>query len=596
MLRNMAKRNFAELATRVLMVELGSERRSKRVAIFAGIAVVLVGGGAYVVTSALDTKAVAERERAYGALMTCLLGPPLAAKETAGERLRAVQLGALGVPKDKRTQAGTLPWPNRCAEHAHAVAENAKGTPLGTSAEALGKALTADVGGTGDHRAELEKVLKDAEAVGMKAAPAAAGSVPPPPPAASAWTSDTLKDKPRLLGSGFPLSAIKPEPATSARVAFVVDQKDVPEGPVFCSVGPTDAALRCQRLPAAVAAMVPGVRLVGTTEEGARPFYFAGDRGAGGVFPPEGGEKVTAAITHGGDARPDGSLFLLTRKEKEVHLFSKAATGPGMDRLLFAPTELDSPAAAGLFWDWVVYKGKPPVGPSHFYAKKLPAGPGELGPAVDIGTSEEASPPDEEEAHFAACRSQEAIAVRLRGTKSDSLAFFAAGRWSLPVKAPRGGTLVCRGLEATSTKLTAATEDQKHVPTIAYSKCSSTGCNTTSVGLKDVLGGNLEIAPTDATGVSAADIGGKLAVVWNAGWVGGLRMRMGAADQIKEQGDVVLADARDESSKMKLSTVIDVRLLPASTFGVLLVGTTSGVRAMKVDSSGKVVPLEVTMM
>ena len=85
--------------------------------------------------------------------------------------------------------------------------------------------------------------------------------------------------------------------------------------------------------------------------------------------------------------------------------------------------------------------------------------------------------------------------------------------------------------------------------------------------------------------VAAADLGGKLLVVWNGGYAGGLRMRLAAPERFKEAEDVLLTDGRGARG---LSTITEVRILPAAKYAIVLLGTTSGVRALRVDASGTV--------
>ncbi len=88
-------------------------------------------------------------------------------------------------------------------------------------------------------------------------------------------------------------------------------------------------------------------------------------------------------------------------------------------------------------------------------------------------------------------------------------------------------------------------------------------------------------------------MGGKLMLVWNAGLAGGLRMRFGAADKFKELEDVIITDGRDEKSNV--SSIAQMRVLGTNNYAVLLLSTTSGVKALKVDASGKVTPLAASM-
>src|SRR5262249_25637849 len=155
---------------------------------------------------------------------------------------------------------------------------------------------------------------------------------------------------------------------------------------VLCTVGPADPAARCTKIPETVATLSPGVRLLGTTEDTARAFYFAGDRGLLGIFPPDGQHAVAAATTYGASARADGSIGILIRKDggKDLHLAPQPAVGPAVDQVVLQPTEIDTPTQAGLFWDWIVYRALPKlVAPSRFVVRRV-EGP-TVGPALDAG-------------------------------------------------------------------------------------------------------------------------------------------------------------------------------------------------------------------
>mgnify|MGYP007080334392 CR=1 FL=1 len=78
-------------------------------------------------------------------------------------------------------------------------------------------------------------------------------------------------------------------------------------------------------------------------------------------------------------------------------------------------------------------------------------------------------------------------------------------------------------------------------------------------------------------------------IAWNAGYVGGLRMRLAAPDRIKDAEDVVITDARDDAKR--LSSLVEMRALSAGDHALLFVSTTAGVQALRVDASGDVTPM-----
>jgi hypothetical protein len=583
------------------MQTLGSERRYKRIVVFGGIGVVVLGAAIYGIARTVDARDTAAREEAYGALGSCLVGAdPLKEGETPGARVAYIKLGVVGVPADKRAKAGDVPWPASCSTQAYALAEHAQGTPLGAAAEALAKALRADAAATADLHAELDKVWAEAAAAKVKAAPPA-GAALAPKPVTPLFTAEQFKALPKFLSGTFSLANVREEPDPGTALYFLVDQKDTAEGPVLCTANGSDAAVKCLKVPESVATLSPGLRLIGNTEPMARPYYFAGDRGALGVFPPDGKHAVAAATTYGASAHADGSLTFLNRKDtgKELHLTIQPVTGAANDQIVLQPTDLDAPTHAAFFWDWLVYRSLAKTGsPSHLYARKVEAGV--VKPAVDVGELDEAAPgekADRDKDLIAGCGGGDAIAVRLRGQKTDAVTFYAAGRWTAPAKTQtRGGTFTCHGLEAVSTIVEHVADRDKDLPVITQSRCNASGCAApTKVEIRQVLAG-LDIFPADAGASVAADVGGKLLFLWNAGHAGGLRMRFGAPEQLKDAEDVVITDGHEEKAGANVSSIANMRVLGTNTYTIVFLGTTSGVKALRVDpATGKLTPLQGTL-
>jgi hypothetical protein len=595
------KPEVAELSTKLLLVELGSEKRWKRLAVIGALGAGALGGLAFGAMRVLDSRDTAARDAAWSSLNACLLGEPLKAGETPVSRLANVQLGVLGVPVEKRVKPGSdAAWPAVCAPHAFALQEHAGSTPLGDAAKALAGALKSDTSATADLRAQVEPLYREAAALKLEVKPAP-DAVAAPAPAAPLFSSEAFRALPKFLSGSFSLSSVRDVPSSGQKIHFLVDQHDMPEGPVLCTATATDPSVRCLKVPAAVATLSPGLRLLGTTDDGARPFYFAGDRGQLGIFPPEGKTAIDAAVTLGASARSDGSIALLLRRDtgKDVRLVVHPAQGPAIERSLLQPTELDPAGQVGLSWDWVMYKSAARAGtPSHLFTRKIEGAPGEAKPAIDVGEIDEPAPADkaDKDPPIVACRTEEALSVRVRGARVDTLALFAGGRWGAPVKlSTRGGTLTCRGIEAVTTSIEHLVEGEKDYATVSQSRCNSSGCTPISVPLKQLLAGVSEIVPADASGIVAADVGGKLAILWNGGPLGGLRMRFGAPDRMKDAADIIVADGREGAGEAKLSAFVGLKVLPGNGFAVLLVNTTSGVKAFRLDGTGTVAALQATL-
>lgn len=583
------KTELINLPTRLLVVELGSKKRYKRILALSVMAGFVVGGAVVGVVHVADTRQAAALEGAWTDLNACLLGAPLKEGETPAVRVANVQLAVLGTPKDRRAKPGETPWPSSCAPAAFALADHAGGAPekgeaLAESAQALAKALKDDAGGTTDLAPIVEKLWADATASKLKMGASPRGPAAPAP-ASPVFTPEAFAALPKLLSGNFTMASVHP-PASlgTGKLYFVVEQDKAAGGPMLCGAGAADAVLECTPVPAGAAKLSPGVRLAGTLEDKAMPFFFAGDRGQFGVFPPDGRDAVAQTVAYGALGRADGSLLLLVRSPaRDLRLAVHRPVGPPTESFALSTIEADNPNAASLFWDWLVYRSPGRGGPPHLFAKKL--GPLGLEPgSIDIGEIEEV-PPGEQPA-LAGCRSDEIVAVRVRGQRTDLVTLHASGRWSAPFRAAtRGGTLTCHGLEAVTTQIAHTAEGGKSLPTVTQSRCALSGCTTATIAFREVLGGTFDIAPPDAGSFAAADVGGKLLAVWSAGYIGGLRMRLAPPDRFKDTEDVVIADAR---GKDKMSAVTEVKIVPAPSFAIVLVGTTTGVRALKVDASGAV--------
>src|SRR5262249_5218809 len=152
----------------------------------------------------------------------------------------------------------------------------------------------------------------EAKAAKVNAGPPAEGAIKAPKATPPLWTADQFRGLPKFLSGSFSLTNVREQGAPGSKLYFLIDQKDTPEGPVLCAANATDPDIKSQKAPEAVATLSPGLRLIGTTEDMARPFYFAGDRGQLGVFPPDGKHPVAADVNaYGASIRADGSIGML---------------------------------------------------------------------------------------------------------------------------------------------------------------------------------------------------------------------------------------------------------------------------------------------
>jgi hypothetical protein len=159
----------------------------------------------------------------------------------------------------------------------------------------------------------------------------------------------------------------------------------------------------------------------------------------------------------------------------------------------------------------------------------------------------------------------------------------------------RGGAFTCHGLEAISTTVEHMADRDKDSPIITQSKCNTSGCTSVRVEGRTLLAG-LDIGPADAGSSVAADIGGKLLFLWNAGSVGGLRMRLATTDRLKDTEDVLITDTREEKAGSLVSSIAGMRVLTTNNYGLVFVNTTSGIKLLRIDgATGKLTPLQGTL-
>jgi hypothetical protein len=608
--------SMINLPTAFFMAQLNSPGRKKRLFGIIGGGVVGLLIGAILVVRAFDAKEKTAVEQGWSALHTCLLGEPLKDRETVAERIRNIQLAVVGTPVERRSKPGEPGWPSRCAPVAHDLAEHARAAggdyaPLHPAAEALVKAITTDASASSTFHEQAEKLWADAGKARLKAGASSNTAAPRP---AAALGFEAFQALPKFLSGSFSASSIRTG-AHEAVATLILDQQDLPEGPHVCAVAATGNA-RCSKVAAAAKKLSPGLRVLGHVEEGARPYLFAGDHGQIGLLRPDTGEPVTSAFVLGARSAKDGSLWALLRGgARDAKLLYVSPGGAKSERP--GPQNLggDALASAALAGDWIAYRTGSKA-PLQLSFRKLPEKNGEPGAAVDVGEIDEAPPSEapldtmrrpgkkapppssdaENERAAATCSAGETLAVRFRGPKGDAVSLFQAGKWSPPLKSPSaGGVFTCRKGEATSTRATPAMEQDKNWAAISHVRCNLAGCTATSVTMKDLLPGLVEAAPIDDKSVLAVDVDGKLLVVWNAGYVGGIRMRMAPPAQIKDAEDVVLVDARDPKNPQKLSVITELQLIPAGSSAVLFLGGTTGVRALRIDASGAFSPLSTTV-
>jgi hypothetical protein len=383
---------------------------------------------------------------------------------------------------------------------------------------------------------------------------------------------------------------------------FLVEDKEVPNSPFICTVNAAQPAAKCSSLSADVASTQHGFRLLGTADDDADPLVFAGKNGAEGVFRAQSGEKVDAATTYGGYAAKEGMTSLLTWDEasRQLRLVRKPAgkarsmtPATGEPKVTVGNPYYDSQ----LLWNQLVFRGLNHFKELWLAAAEVSTGEPAVGAVSEIGQIAEGGvadkPGEASIPQISGCRVAKALVVRARGERSEFLSFFVAGRWTKPVQAPGvGGTLSCRKAEAAITRVELAKGDNSLETAIVHHRCTPAACQADNIKMDQFLKGEVGLAPKAL--VLAADVDGKLVVVWGAGDYGGIRMRVAPPDKISKAPDVILFDDLIKDGQVqKASTLFDAKLYSRERFGVLVLSTSGGTFLIRIDSEGKYAPMPV---
>ena len=321
---------------------------------------------------------------------------------------------------------------------------------------------------------------------------------------------------------------------------------------------------------------------------------FAGERGQLGIFRPQGSAVVTGDMAMGASVDKDGSAWLLLHPASgpvtEVRLVHAPATGDVPKGSQVLESELENANDATLVGDWIIERTGPKARiPLHLVGHKI-SDKGDVGPAVDIGDAASLDRPDPNDtlARFSMCKNGSNAVVHVHGAKGDAISFFTGSVWSAPVPiSTRGGTILCRGNEAVVTQITRVVDSDGSHPTVDESRCNASGCTASRLAIRDILVGT-DVVPLESGSFSAADINGKLLLVWNGGPLGGLRMRFAPINQISTTPDTLIVDAREDSG---VTPITEVRVIAAADFALLFVNTTTGPRMFSVDTAGKLADL-----
>jgi len=573
-------------------IELDKRKRTRRLAIAAAIGAVVVGSGLFLLFRSMEAKAQQRIDQEWSRLSHCVLGDaPLGPSETAALRFRNIQLSAMVLPADKRAEAGGVPWPARCAPAAHGLAEAWKeagraskdAKDIAGASEELAKLLKSTEADSvaADLSSPVQAVWDRAAEAKLTSRPGADG--PAPMPAAQPMTLESLSPDKALTRTFFGFKNLFDEALPGEDVRFVVEDKGLPESPFLCTVSASDA--KCRKLSVENAT---GLRLLGTTDAASEPLVFAGNRGSDGIFRPGSG-KLTSAYAYAGHvsqgehtailAWDEGARALKLMRILKTERSDRVKLDLGIGNFFYS---------TALLWDQFLVRGVTKEGSIHLYARPIDwSGAEPFGPEQDIGPLSQRGPGLEGTPHITGCKTAEALIAKVEGHSDEFLTFKTTGAFSPPVMAPgRGGVLTCRNAEASLTQVTRSS--------IVQVRCTAAGCQEKSVPAEEVFGKEKDLGVRDNF-LASADVDGKLLVIWAAGERGGLRMRLAPAEQIARTPDVVLFDDLVQDRKLqKLSTLVEMKLIPRGKFAVLMLNTSAGVHAFRIDASGQPKPFNPT--
>jgi len=589
--------------------DVKGRRRKLIFAVLVGLLV--LGAAGFGIFRHLSTAAEERVVTTYGALSACLLGQPLSEGERPSVRFRAQQLTAMTQAGFKRTESKNKkeePWPDRCGPLAHGFQEALKDTgqaepgqkDLGHWADQLATQLKEE----GAYAADLSEALDQTwELAGKAGLVAAAGSdLPKPPERAQAQTLDTLPATARVTTKTFDMKALRPEVHPGKSLTFLVEDKDQERSPFVCTFQDGQEAAQCASLPKPLTqATHAGFFLLGTSDDGAIPLVFGGNRGADGAYRSDSGSPIAEANAFGGHVAADGFAAVLGWNAPKTALVLRRATDDAIKkqpvstasfRLRTEQLEQD----AVVLWNQLVLRGKNSFDETWIAAAPIQPGPVALGPVQNVGRladPETEQPPPKVWPQLMGCRTGEAIVVRARHGQQEFLSFLVDGRWTKPVKVPSvGGTLSCRKTEATITRIDPGSSDTPLETSVTQHRCTPAACQSQSLTMKKLLATAQGLAPSAV--IAATGLDGKMLVLWGAGSRGGVRMRLAPASRIAKATDVVVFDDLVKDGKVQpTSSLFDARLIARETFAIALLSTSAGLYAIRIAPDGTFAPVDI---
>ncbi len=587
---------------------LGQEhlRRKKRLTIgFAiGGAAIVIGTAAAMVLQ--DRAAKARLQSSAADLSVCLFGDALPAGKAVATQLRGAQLTAMGLPDVERGAHEGQPWPQRCGVVAQSLMESAKDAGLADKtddadlvdrADALAKALKtptaqyADLGPVADGTwSALEKA---------KVAVGPSKRVPGPPPRSKPLAPADLGDTSAISKTPFAFGSVELSAYRGEIFHILVQDAGVPNAPFIC--GFDDGPIRCRSVPGELGKGNLGLRIFGTTENGAWPLLLAGASGLGGLYRSEDGVKIAdGPMILGASIAKDGTTRVLRQKGREIQL---EVIHPGEAKAKITRHPLPdgcTTLSVGMLWDEAIVECQIPYGRAQNAGEHLllPLGkdvPGHkkaeaAASTEDDEAAEPSAPPPVSAGSYASCRAGE---TRIVG-RGSAMFFKDALGWSRPQKSSmRGGQVSCTDKVATVTYLADARGETPWRSSITHTRCTVAECTATTMQFEALLKGGLEGAPREKL-FDATSAGDATIVAWASGQTGGVRLRIGAADGIVASPDIVVYDdlAREGPLAGK-PDLTDMTVIGQPKQATLLLRTSRGVHAIRIAGDGGFFPGEV---
>jgi len=560
------------------------------------------------------TQAAAVVDESWSSLSQCLIGEPLKEGERASMRFRKHQLMAMTQADVRRAPEHGEPWPERCAVFANKLNEALKeagkaeegAKDLAHWSGQLATLLKEDGSFWKDISGAIDETWAQSGKLRLKAAvlPTAAGSAAQaeagPPP----LTVDTLAATPPVTPKPVALTSVHSQPHPDLRVQLLVDDKQLPKSPFWCTFEEEKEAAHCQTLSdSIVSGGKADFRLLGTADEDMAPLVFAGTDGSKGIYRADKADFIAEGTSLGGYLRGDGFAAILARDGQRPELIRKVgksqARGGSLPSLRVKVD--DAARDVQLLWGHLLARGTD-GGDVWLSAGEVSDRGGPVGNITKVGKlgkvlpkpkkpqrrTEEQLPP-----RILGCRSDKIIAAAVVEAQATYLTIGQDGQWSEPAEIPElGGVLTCHKKDATLTTVRISTSANRLDTAIGHHRCTASKCQHHKMTLKELLVGEHLLVP--AALIAAVDLKGKLLVVWGAGERGGLRMRLAPAQSIANAPDTIVFDNLVKKGEVQsTSTLIDFRLLPAASFAILLLSTTDGIYAVRIKADGSYAPVEV---